>query len=298
MAAAGGDARAHLQGVIGKVATGAKLKNQISAIAAPQAKGDPNNIKVGVRCRPLSTSEKEKNEETITQFSGTDICLTNPSPNQGEPAEQIFAYDFLYAPDSSSESVFVDMAQPLVEGLFEGYNGTIFAYGQTGTGKTHSIYGPVDASHEHRGLALRAIEALFRHLGGLEASIGGTKRVAGITDVPPVVRASYVELYNDAFNDLLTPADVVLAEPTAGMDLRLRTAPSGAYVEGLTEVEVATPAEIFELVAAGNAIVQRYNDPLTLPWRRRNEIHVPIDGASCATAAAAAQSGGHDAADS
>ena len=120
-------------------------------------------------------------------------------------------------------------------------------------GKTHGIYGPVDASHEHRGLALRAIEALFRHLGGLEASIGGTKRVAGITDVPPVVRASYVELYNDAFNDLLTPADVVLAEPTAGMDLRLRTAPSGAYVEGLTEVEVATPAEIFELVAAGNA---------------------------------------------
>ena len=161
--------------------------------------------------------------------------------------------DAVFDGETSQQAVYEATSRPLVQDLLDGYNASVFAYGQTGTGKTHSIYGPVDASHEHRGLALRAIEALFRHLGGLEASIGGTKRVAGITDVPPVVRASYVELYNDAFNDLLTPADVVLAEPTAGMDLRLRTAPSGAYVEGLTEVEVATPAEIFELVAAGNA---------------------------------------------
>ena len=162
-------------------------------------------------------------------------------------------------------------SRPLVQDLLDGHG--VFAYGQTGTGKTLSIYGPVDASHELRGLALRAIEALFRHLGGLEASIGGTKRVAGITDVPPVVRASYVELYNDAFNDLLTPADVVLAEPTAGMDLRLRTAPSGAYVEGLTEVEVATPAEIFggrrrqhasrrRRDGGERAVVARPHDPL------------------------------------
>ena len=161
--------------------------------------------------------------------------------------------DAVFDGETSQQAVYEATSRPLVQDLLDGYNASVFAYGQTGTGKTHSIYGPVDASHEHRGLALRAIEALFRHLGGLEASIGGTKRVAGITDVPPVVRASYVELYNDAFNDLLTPADVVLAEPTAGMDLRSAHAPSGAYVEGLTEVEVATPAEIFELVAAGNA---------------------------------------------
>ena len=163
--------------------------------------------------------------------------------------------------------------RPLVQDLLDGYNANVFAYGQTGTGKTHGIYGPVDASHEHRGLALRAIEALFRHLGGLEASIGGTSALRASPTFRRWCARPHVELHNDAFNDLLTPADVVLAELTAGMDLRLRTAPSGAYVEGLTEVEVATPAEIFELVAAGNArrvvagtavnaVVARPHDPL------------------------------------
>ena len=57
-------------------------------------------------------------------------CLTNPSPQAGEPEDNIFAYDYLYEIDSQTESVYVDMAQPLVDGLFDGYNGTIFAYGQ------------------------------------------------------------------------------------------------------------------------------------------------------------------------
>lgn len=80
-----------------------------------------------MRCRPLSKDEERLNEEVIVQFSGTDICLTNPSPAAGESADNIFAYDYLYQMDSESSTVFEEMGRPLVQGLLDGFNATLFA---------------------------------------------------------------------------------------------------------------------------------------------------------------------------
>ena len=60
--------------------TKVKVTNALAGGAAPQTRGDPNNIKVGVRCRPLSKTELGLNESTIVQFSGNSICLSNPAP--------------------------------------------------------------------------------------------------------------------------------------------------------------------------------------------------------------------------
>ena len=109
--------RPDLGSAVKKVTAGAAVSKALMGGAAPQSRGDPNNIKVGVRCRPLSKTELSMNEETIVQFSGNSICLTNPAPAAGEQAEHIYAYDHLYQLDSESSMVFDEIAKPLVEGL-------------------------------------------------------------------------------------------------------------------------------------------------------------------------------------
>ena len=88
---------AALKETIGKVKGGLAFSRMLEGSKAPQTRGDPNNIKVGVRCRPLSNTEKGLNESEIVQFSGNSICVTNPMPAAGEEPDHIFAYDHLYA---------------------------------------------------------------------------------------------------------------------------------------------------------------------------------------------------------
>ena len=103
-----------------------------------QQKGDPNNIKVGVRCRPLSKTELGMDEQSIVEFQPPQLCLANPAPEKGQAENHLFTYDYVYEWTVPTQTVFQDMAQPLVDKLFEGFNGTLFAYGQTGSGKTYS----------------------------------------------------------------------------------------------------------------------------------------------------------------
>ena len=172
--------RPNLQAAIGKVKVGASISKVIAGSAAPQSRGDPNNIKVGVRCRPLSKTEKGLNESEIVQFSGTSICLTNPAPAAGEPADNVFAYDYVYQQDSDSATVFADMAQPLCEGLFDGFNGTLFAYGQTGSGKTWSMMG----NAEFPGVIPRCATDIFERVAVMLEELGeggGRRRWAAST---------------------------------------------------------------------------------------------------------------------
>ena len=231
MAAGGGDARAHLQGVIGKVGTGVKLKNQLSAMAAPQAKGDPNNIKVGVRVRPLNKTEKGMGEDVICEFSGNSICMNNPAPEddrKGQPEETIFTFDHLYHWETATEQVFQDMGNPLVDKLFDGFNATLFAYGQTGSGKTHSMMG----NAQDPGVIPKVCGAIFE------------KVRAASEDTTISVRASYIQIYREALEDLCV-ADKG--------DLKIRRDPKfGTYVQGLSEHELTSPAGLTNLIEEGN----------------------------------------------
>lgn len=110
-----------------------------------------------------------------------------------------------------------------------GYNGTIFAYGQTGAGKTYTIQGPgfEDATADDeasRGLMPRSFEFLFRRIKEDSA------------DSEFLVRASYLEIYNEQIIDLLDPNS---------FNLQIREdIKKGVYVEGLTEETVATAPEM------------------------------------------------------
>ena len=95
-----------------KVAESVKLNPAMaeeakSELRSSQAKGDPNNIKVGLRCRPLSKMELDLGEESVAEFAPPQLCLTNPSPEKSDkPENYLFTYDFVYDSTVSTETVY------------------------------------------------------------------------------------------------------------------------------------------------------------------------------------------------
>ena len=135
------------------------------------------------------------------------------------------------------------LAEAAVEDFLRGINATIFAYGQTGTGKTYSMYGSEQvlrdlsrAPPETYGSALKAVLRILAHLSSRPAAR---------------LQLAYLEVYNDTINDLLPRSDG--QGRAAGHDLRLReSASEGVYVEGLQYCEVSSPQQVFTAIAAGN----------------------------------------------
>ena len=146
-------------------------------------------------------------------------------PNEeGGPPEKIFAYDAVYGPDSTQRAVYDETAFPLVESVIGGYNGTIFAYGQTGCGKTHTMVGL--AAPEHQGIIPNA----FAHIYGYIDDQSNVEKKF-------LVRCSYVEIYNEEIRDLLGP------DPNKKLDLKEHK-DKGVYVKDLAIVTVKSIREI------------------------------------------------------
>jgi len=105
----------------------------------------------------------------------------------------MFTFDHAYDCNSCQEDIYDECAQPLVQNVMEGYNGTIFAYGQTGTGKTHTMTGVVSVGHQDQiGIVPRAFKQIFSEIEN-ESS-----------DCKYLLRASYLEIYNEEIRDLLS----------------------------------------------------------------------------------------------
>lgn len=96
-------------------------------------------MKVAVRCRPMSSDEVQAGYETIVHIKPErgEVIVTN-TKDVGEK-ERVFSFDLTFEQTCKQKDVFDHAALPIVESVLEGYNGTIFAYGQTGTGKTHTM---------------------------------------------------------------------------------------------------------------------------------------------------------------
>jgi hypothetical protein len=116
------------------------------------------------------------------------IAVRNPQAD-GSEAPKSFTFDAVFDPDSTQRSVYEYAAQGIVDSVLEGYNGTIFAYGQTGTGKTHTMEGLEGT--QHQGIIPNSFEHIF-------ASITAS------ANKQYLVRASYLEIYNEEIRDLLS----------------------------------------------------------------------------------------------
>lgn len=176
---------------------------------------------VTVRLRPLNSREIGKGDE-VAWFADGDYSLQN----EFNPSVA-YGFDRVFGPATTTRHVYDVAAQHVVNGAMEGINGTVFAYGVTSSGKTHTMHG----EQKSPGIIPLAVKDVF-----------------GIIQETPgrefLLRVSYLEIYNEVINDLLDPT---------GQNLRIREDTQGTYVEGIKEEVVLSPAHALSLIASGEA---------------------------------------------
>ncbi|XP_049590422.1 kinesin-like protein KIF17 isoform X2 [Syngnathus scovelli] len=147
------------------------------------------SVKVVVRCRPLNDRERALGSKMVLTVDLQRCqCFIKKLASADEPPKQ-FTFDGTYFTDQTTEQMYNESAYPLVEGVTEGYNGTIFAYGQTGSGKSFTMQG-VSEPPAQRGVIPRAFEHIFESIQCAE-------------NAKFLVRVSYLEIYNEEIRDLL-----------------------------------------------------------------------------------------------
>uniref|UniRef100_A0A0K8STU4 Kinesin-like protein n=1 Tax=Lygus hesperus TaxID=30085 RepID=A0A0K8STU4_LYGHE len=187
-------------------------------------------VKVIVRCRPMNSRENAlKCRNVVTMDSDRCSCsIANPTDNTAPPKS--FTFDGVYGDNSTTEQIYNESAYPLIEGVLEGYNSTVFAYGQTGCGKSFSMQGVTDPASQ-RGIIPRAFEHIF-------------EAISVSQDVKYLVLASYLEIYNEEIRDLLG-SDVK-------QKLDLKEVPDkGVYVQDLTWHAVGSVGDCESLMNKG-----------------------------------------------
>ena len=188
-------------------------------------------VKVVVRIRPISGDE-ERNGNLIATEAFPDrglIVVKNPKASDSEGAKN-FTFDAVFGPVVEQKHIYDTVAASVVEACLNGYNGTIFAYGQTGSGKTHTMEGRPDPPHL-RGIIPNSFVHIFDF-------------VAAASDQTWMVRASYLEIYNEEIRDLLSK------DPKNSLELK-ENMDSGVYVKDLTSFVVKNVSEIDHVMQAG-----------------------------------------------
>ncbi|ESN92261.1 hypothetical protein HELRODRAFT_103862 [Helobdella robusta] len=193
-----------------------------------------DNVKVIVRCRPLNETEKSSNCKVVVHVDETLGTITVSIPNGDKQIDipKNFTFDTVFAPDCKQVDVYNVVARPIVECVLEGYNGTIFAYGQTGTGKTFTMEG-VRSVPELRGI----IPNSFAHVFGAIAK--------SEDDIKFLVRVSYLEIYNEEVRDLLGKDQTQQLEVKERPDV-------GVYVKDLSAFVVNNADDMDKIMTVGN----------------------------------------------
>jgi hypothetical protein len=161
---------------------------------ADGAGGTTVPVRVVARVRPLLPFETvQSTRSCVTVHGGQTLVMGK---------DRAFAFDAVYGPSSPQAGIYNEWVSPLVDGLFNGYNATVLAYGQTGTGKTFTMGSGDNTGKlpEELGVIPRVMQDVYQRLEelSLEQTAGGSSREVRI-------RVSYIEIYNEEIKDLLDP---------------------------------------------------------------------------------------------
>lgn len=203
---------------------------------------DEKNIRVFCRFRPFNVTETENKSRNVVKISKQ----TNVAITPEKKAELKFDFDYIFSDLSTQEEVYAIVGQPLIEEILKGYNATVFAYGQSGSGKTTTMTGYpqlVDnadllskdnlalwASQAQMGIVPRIIKDLF-------------EAIKSKKEYQYTIQVSYVEIYLEKIRDLLN---------TSNDDLEIRESRfKGLWIEDLTEVYVSSFDDAIKTVRKG-----------------------------------------------
>ncbi|XP_005094304.1 kinesin-like protein KIF11-B isoform X2 [Aplysia californica] len=215
----------------------------MSSKAKGEVKEKNQNIHVAVRCRPLNGIEKKQGSCSVLNCDRAKREVTVKERSGIHPFTKTYNFDHVFAPDSQQIDVYKAVVKPVVEEVLSGYNCTIFAYGQTGTGKTFTMEGERSENASMgwdedpmTGIIPRALHQIFEELQRQ-------------TEVEFSVRVSFLELYNEELFDLLGST----IDP-----LRLRiyednTKKGSVIISGLEEMVVRSKDEVYEILQRGTA---------------------------------------------
>ncbi|XP_078047091.1 kinesin family member unc-104 isoform X2 [Augochlora pura] len=199
-----------------------------------------SSVKVAVRVRPFNNREISREAQCIIEMSGNTTSILNPkAPSGTKDAVKSFNYDYSYFsmdPNdvnySSQIMVYKDIGEEMLEHAFEGYNVCIFAYGQTGAGKSYTMMGKQEEGQE--GIIPQICKDLFRKISRNSNEC-----------LKYSVEVSYMEIYCERVRDLLNPKNKG--------NLRVREHPLlGPYVEDLSKLAVMSYEDIHDLIDEGN----------------------------------------------
>ncbi|XP_067309997.1 kinesin-like protein KIF1A isoform X5 [Pseudorasbora parva] len=195
------------------------------------------SVKVAVRVRPFNSREIGKDSKCIIQMSGNTTTIINPK----QPKEnKSFNFDYSYWSHTTPEDVnyacqrqvYKDIGEEMLLHAFEGYNVCIFAYGQTGAGKSYTMMGKQEKDQE--GIIPLLCEDLFTKFNDNNDN-----------NMSYSVEVSYMEIYCERVRDLLNPKNKG--------NLRVREHPlMGPYVEDLSKLAVTSYNDIQDLMDSGN----------------------------------------------
>ncbi|EAS01503.2 kinesin motor catalytic domain protein (macronuclear) [Tetrahymena thermophila SB210] len=223
--------------------------NNMSMSGAPSST-NKDNCKVVVRVRPplpreiedgrfISTIQVSPDGKKICIYEYYNIELVEPEQlqdylnNANNYTMHQFSFDNVYDQDSTQEEVYENTAKQSVMNVLQGFNATIMAYGQTGTGKTFTMEGfKYNSMDPQRGIIPRSIEEIFKYIENCSNE-----------STQFMVRASYLQIYNEVISDLIR---------TDRNNLLIREDKKrGVFVDGLSEWAVRNPTEIFSLIQRG-----------------------------------------------
>jgi centromeric protein E len=188
------------------------------------------NILVTVRFKPYTSVKKEDNDKNTAKPKLGECWKVILDPHNvvcNLRSKQSFTYDYVFGEDSTNTQVFEILGLPLIQSALEGISTTIFAYGQTSSGKTYTIQGNL----QNPGLITLGIDYIFHHIRNSQRKY--------------TLKISYLEVYNEQVNDLLD---------TSKTNLEIRERPDkGIYVEKLSEFAVENESRAYELLSTGES---------------------------------------------
>ncbi|CAD7088674.1 unnamed protein product [Hermetia illucens] len=219
----------------------------LEIVATRSAGSEPStpddNVNVVVRVRPLCEKEKKGGHGMVLQFPGNGqiMCEGKAMGNNGGPNIKVFTYNVVFEPGATQDDILqYSGVKRLIEMAIEGFSCTAFCYGQTGSGKTHTLTGPPGLFHgkpnpkdERHGLIFRSFVYLFQ-------------RLQEHKDMHFILKASFLEIYNEKVIDLLNPGSA--RKPLA---VRWSKKSRGFYVENLFTVDCEELDDLLAVLEEG-----------------------------------------------
>ncbi|EHB05164.1 Kinesin-like protein KIF11 [Heterocephalus glaber] len=202
------------------------------------------NIQVVLRCRPFNLAERKANAHSVVECDQTrkEVSVRTGGLTD-KSSRKTYTFDMVFGASTKQIDVYRSVVCPILDEVIMGYNCTIFAYGQTGTGKTFTMEGERSPNEAYTweedplaGIIPRTLHQIFEKLtdNGTEFS----------------VKVSLLEIYNEELFDLLNPSSDVSERLQMFDDPRNKR---GVIIKGLEEITVHNKDEVYQILEKGAA---------------------------------------------